>query len=343
MNLAERTIRLHTFCSVKGGVGKSTLATSAAKYIAQKNRTPIFFDCDLSGTSIADGMKLLAPEVQMIDDVVNVLGEPTKRYLSHPQTEEARRTRRTKKVKDGLTKDRPYTLPYVNDALNYAFAVRRRADVPRKAPRTDAMLWRHEKDDGVRYFPSSSLFYDVQAAMCWFLKDPFDFGYALMHVVNAAVESIPDATDVILDLPPGIYGFPHEALAIAATIEVGELFAEDLPQWVEGPIQWAINPILVTSQDPNDYVPALEFLMLRQEDLYSLRAVINKVSSNNVNALKLAAKTKLGPMLEDAKVEDKYFTTMPFDEELSKIFIDGDLDTKKIKAPLGDALRLEAK
>jgi Mrp family chromosome partitioning ATPase len=51
--MPPRTIGLHVFCSAKGGVGKSTLAVAAAKLLADRGRTCVLVDADLTGTPSA--------------------------------------------------------------------------------------------------------------------------------------------------------------------------------------------------------------------------------------------------------------------------------------------------
>ena len=53
-----------SFHSVKGGVGKSTLSTRCALALARKRpeRRVYLVDLDLTGTSLADGLPLRAPD-----------------------------------------------------------------------------------------------------------------------------------------------------------------------------------------------------------------------------------------------------------------------------------------
>ncbi len=338
----KRIVRLHLFCSVKGGVGKSTLATAAAKLLVHLGRKPAFLDCDLSGTSIADGLRLCAPDVPTNRELADVLAEPTGRHLSVAETEEKRRDRKRRKSDDGPTKDFPYLPPYLNDALIYANRVRRRTDDWPKAPRTDALIWLHETNDGVLYLPSSSILEDVQGSMSWFLGKPYDFAYALMTTIDSLVENRPELTDLVLDLPPGLYGFPHEALMMAINIETNDRFAEGFPQWVDGPIQWDVNPFMVTSQDPNDFIPAMEYILRNQDELPSLLAVVNKRTQPLTDIQKNARK-KLGPMLANSGIEATHLKEVGFYDALAKLFWDGDIAQKDIPEPLLDILRLRTK
>jgi len=342
--VSKRVVRLHLFGSVKGGVGKSTLATAAAKLLALKGQKPAFVDCDLSGTSIADGLRLRAPDVPMTEGLLDVLAEPTGRHLSVDDTEKLRRRRGVLRAeddptKDGPTKDRPYPPAFLNDALNYAYLVRRSdLDLP-KSPRTDALVWIHEKEDGVLYLPSSSILEDVQGSMGWFMDEPYDFAYSLMICVDALLEHRQELTDIILDLPPGLYGFPFEALMIAQNIEAQVRFPEGFPQWVGGPIEWQVNPFMVTSQDPNDFRPALEYVARHRDDLPSLHALINK-RTRPFDEIKTRAREKLGPMLAHAGIEETKLKEIGFVEAFATLFLDGDVEPKAIPEGLMQALRL---
>ena len=59
----NQPLRIHAFCSVKGGVGKSTLAVACATRLARQGREVVLIDADLTGSSLADGLTLEAPLV----------------------------------------------------------------------------------------------------------------------------------------------------------------------------------------------------------------------------------------------------------------------------------------
>jgi len=56
--ISMRPLGLHVFCSVKGGVGKSTLAVVTGKLLASLGRVPVVVDLDMLGASLADGRDL---------------------------------------------------------------------------------------------------------------------------------------------------------------------------------------------------------------------------------------------------------------------------------------------
>ena len=108
-----RKITLHVFASAKGGVGKSSLAVACAKLIAQgRDRLPVVIDADMTGTSLADGMRLLAPDATLRSDgTIDIEAGPTGRFLPLDEVKRRRRLRRDSRDKRGLPP------PFLNDAL----------------------------------------------------------------------------------------------------------------------------------------------------------------------------------------------------------------------------------
>src|SRR4051812_15961136 len=136
-----RKITLHVFASAKGGVGKSTLAVTCAKLLAEgRDRLSIVVDADMTGTSLADGLHLLAPDTMLLSDgtvararpgpprgealprpapapmllsegTVDIEAAPSGRFLSREEVKRPRRLRRDSRNKRGLPP------PFLNDAL----------------------------------------------------------------------------------------------------------------------------------------------------------------------------------------------------------------------------------
>src|SRR5688500_17844850 len=130
----NRNITLHVFCSVKGGVGKSTLATTCAKLLAGSGRAPLLVDADLTGTSLADGLRLCAQKTALRPDgTVNVEAAPTGEFCTRDEVVRLRRRRRDTPERKGLP---PAYLndalrPYLDSKLEYEGEVR-----------VDALFWR---------------------------------------------------------------------------------------------------------------------------------------------------------------------------------------------------------
>ena len=108
-----RKMAIHAFVSAKGGVGKSTLATSCALLNHAKGRHVAVFDLDLTGSSLGDGLPLQAPDLSCgtsgeLDLRTNAPGL----LLSRQETERRWRERRA------AGSDARW-LPYLNDCFRF--------------------------------------------------------------------------------------------------------------------------------------------------------------------------------------------------------------------------------
>jgi hypothetical protein len=335
--VSERTITLHTFASVKGGVGKSTLAIVTAKLLAKAGRVPAVVDCDLTGTSIADGLLLCAPNAVLREDgSVDLDAPPTGRWLSVEETRAARRRRRTAEWRDRI-----HPPPYLNDVLELVYA--REAAGKSDPVRTDAAVWRHEKPDGVLYLPSSALHHDIVQSLKWYNeRDSFDWAQCIMWALDDLSQEVPELTDVVLDLPPGTWGFPHEAMMIASLLLKGAPLPEGLPRWTDGPTRWQANPLLITSGDGNDLLPAVEYLGRHyREHLPALRLLANR-ATEGLDVIRERGRKSLGPALEGVGFEERV-ETVPEVDVLARIFKEGDAPLSAAVQGLRVPLRLEAK
>lgn len=326
--MSDRTITLHTFCSVKGGVGKSTLAVVCARLLALSKRVPVLMDCDLTGTSIADGLRLVAPKIAAgADGGVDLSAAPSGEHLA--SVEETRRLRTERR--DSGWKDRVHPPPYLNDILERRF-------VGSEPVRADAALWRHELADGVAYLPSSSIHHDLIRSLAWYNdREPFDWAQTFLWVLDDLARYKEDLTDVVVDLPPGTWGFPHETMVIVSTLLSGTPLPDGYPQWHKGPIRWRTNPFVVTSSDGNDLVPALEYLGRNVHDrLRTLRPLVNKVTEGP-DAVRDRARRLLGPALSASGLEQSLHF-VPELRFLATIFKEGagalDDDVRALKSTL---------
>jgi hypothetical protein len=312
--MSDRTIALHVFCSVKGGVGKSTLATVLAKQLAEQKRVPVLVDCDLTGTSLADGLRLRAPRVPVrADGTLDLGAAPTG---EHHDLDETRRLRRRRR--DAVTGDRITAPVYFNDILGHP------SEEDERGLRADAALWRHEKDDGVAYLPSSSIQRDVVKSLDWF-NSPVGFDWArraLWTFHNLATHRS-DLTDIVVDLPPGTWGFSHQMLVVAATLHAQKPLPPGYPPWDAGAIRCQARAFLVTSQDNNDLLPALEFVAAHQRQLPTLAPLANRVTLSP-NALRENVRSLLGPAASASGLEER-LTKVDHDRKLAEIFQVGDV------------------
>ncbi len=306
---AKRGITLHVFCSIKGGVGKSTLATACAKLLAANGRVPLLVDADLTGTSIADGLSLSAPKTGLRDDgTVDVEAAPTDQLFHREEVVRLRRLRRDHPQKKGLPP------AYLNDALRPYLENNLERYV---AVRIDALLWRYENDDGVRYLPSSALRHDVEESLGWFARETFDWTGAMILLLDSASTCWPALTDVVIDVPPGLFGFSQEMLALASTLMHGSL-PDGYPDWKTGPVVWDARAFLVSTSDKNDILPVYEYVAQNVTRLTGARVLINKGTT-----VAPAPEELLGPML-GAQIDAGRIQQVPFlPRTLGRIFLEG--------------------
>ena len=321
-----RNITLHVFCSVKGGVGKSTLAVACAKLLAKSGRQPLVIDADLTGTSLADGMRLCAPQTTLrADGTVDVEAPPTGVFFSRAEVERLRRARRDNPTKKGLPP------PYLNDALRPYLESKVEKYV---GLRVDALMWREEDDDNVWFLPSSALQRDVGESLGWFGLAPYDWMGAMTLILNKVSLQWPELTDVVLDVPPGLFGFGQQMLMLARLL-MGSGLPEGYPDWKNGPVTWSARAFLVTTSDANDILPVYEYMAQNATELLGVRVLLNK--STTVIPSPTAV---LGPML-GAQIDLRRVVQVPLlMPTLGRIFVDGTLridDALKGLTPLFNA------
>ena len=311
----NKKITLHVFCSVKGGVGKSTLATTCAKLLAANRRVPLLIDADLTGTSLADGLKLRAPKTAVHPDgTVNVEAPATGEFMKLDEVARHRRLRRDNPVKKGLP---PAYLndalrPYLESKVQYAGEVH-----------VDALLWRHEVDDGVWYLPSSALRQDLAESLGWYSLEVFDFMGAMTVLLDTVSHQRPELTDVIIDVPPGLFGFGQEMLALASAL-TGDGLPEGYINWKTGPVVWDARAFLVTTPDANDVLPVYEYVAQHITELFGARILLNKSTTVPPPPEKVIGPT-LGALIDTQRIAQVAF--LP--QTLGRIFQDGDLDKDK--------------
>lgn len=248
-----RKIRLHAFASVKGGVGKSTLAFTTACLQARFGKT-VFLDCDLSGTSVADGLELEAAK-----------SESPGEFYTSSETIEQRALRRSWD-RNGSPK-----IAYLNDILSFGRADEKECSVA-------SLLWRSKEHSDLGILPSSSLARDVEQALTWLHDESLPlWTQRLAWILFALLEQIPDLEDIVCDLPPGLFGFSREVLAVLAALSQGRDLPSGYPNLGDA-AAWSVHPILVTSQDSNDLVLALESYASLLMPLPRLRVVVNRAS-----------------------------------------------------------------
>jgi hypothetical protein len=307
--MSSPTVTLHVFCSAKGGVGKSTLAVACAKLLAQAGRQCVLIDADLTGTSLADGLRLCAPVVRTGDDgQLDFFAPPTGQFMSRAETDMARNARYLNEWRK-----RPPAPPYLNDILIQG---ERDAEC-----RVESLWWKHEQDeDGVRFLPSSPLKQDIAIALGWFRAEPFDWLHRFMWLLQGMREQLPSVSEVVIDLPPGLFGFGHETLALLSNLETRRVFPPGFPEW--NPDEWKGKPYIVTTEDRNDFVVALEYWASQRVNLPHLNIILNRATQGRSAWFFDEVDKHFGPAMKIERAR-----VLPIDElkSLRELFISGGL------------------
>jgi NUBPL iron-transfer P-loop NTPase len=271
------TVRLHcySFHSVKGGVGKSTLATLLASGLARDMPTTLV-DMDLTGTSLGDVLPLEAPRWS---GAMRLAEPPDGGFHDRDQTRECIAKR------GGAPKSALAEPPYLNDFLLYADP---EWDISADM-HTDSLGWRMRgADKNLRVFPSSALPRDLERI----LPVIFDEEHAaflegrLEFLLDGIVRhSAPDVTEraVVFDTPPTIPGLSRTVLGLALRLGRADKrpLADDnfIPAALErAEVRWTI--FVVVTMDMQDLRAANRWLELVQPDEERFfRVVVNRVSA----------------------------------------------------------------
>lgn len=314
--MKKRTIKLRAFCSAKGGVGKSTLAVTCSRLLAEQAGLGVLLDCDMSGTSIGDGLKLRAPKVRRLPDArsMDLLAPASREFHTEEETVALRDQR-----KELEWESYPPLLPYFNDALLY------------QNPEGEddcclpAMLWRHSNEhDPVFYFPSSSLPQDVSTALGWLYRDKLSqWKQRLAWILYTLAEQMPDLAFVVLDLPPGLFGFTREVLSLLAHLGKEAPLGPDFPALLSMDINWKIKPFIVMTADTNDLVVAMEAYTALKNDLSTLIPLLNR-SSEGLEVVKHRIRKRF-ERFGALGVEERLRSVGEMRTTLGKVFVDGGL------------------
>ncbi len=304
-------VKLYCFCSVKGGTGKSTLSVATAHYWAQQGQKVVVLDCDLVGTSLADGLLLKAPKLPVLDrGRLDLSAGPTE-YLTPAEVRRARIPR--------IANPAPYVpmgVPYLNDFFSSGTF----------PCNVEALFWRHEVEsalwqNNLRYLPSSAAPADAEQVAGWLhttLSEEPDPRWAgkLSDLLEALMTAADPPQVIVLDLPPGLFGFSRQVLTLLYYLQRRAPLPDgfpDLYRW-----QWKLIRHLVMTQDRNDWRMGLEHrnLLLTQEGAAPLPAVINRLTMGETALRNLVKRD-----FPDTGVE-KSLKMVAADDQLSKIFRD---------------------
>jgi hypothetical protein len=271
--MAERMIQLRAFFSTKGGVGKSTLAVACAKLLAASGRKVALIDADVTGTSLSDGLDLCAPDVMPHADGGYDATVAPAGMLDLGATTRARDRRAIEMFRqedDSAPRPAP---PFLNDLLVYD--VSGAPDV-----KLASMLWRHVREDGVLYLPSSPTVADLALASRWLHEEGRDLWRRQMAwVIHLLADQVDGLTDILFDMSPGTTGLVHDVLELCNHLAL--LGAKELPEGYppldRGGVRWRFDPLLITSRDRNDLRVAVEWYARNRVNAPSLRLVANRL------------------------------------------------------------------
>lgn len=331
-----RTITLHTFCSVKGGVGKSTLAVACASLLAESGHPTLVLDADLTGTSLADGLRLQAPVLALRQDGTLDLATTPEPPRFYSEEESQRLLRRRWEATDG----QPRHVPLLNDALAYeAFTDRG----PQQGEcRIDALLWRHASDNGVRYLPSSATQVDVEDALGWLYRTDYPLIWVrrLTWLLHEALQRLPDLRHIVIDLPPGLVGFAREVLVLLPYLAHQRPLPEGYPP-LTAAYRWRVNPFLVSSMDRNDNFAAVQYLVDLRRSLPTLLLLVNR-STTGLDPLRQTVErfAEDDPLLDG--LEKAVIAVDEMRSTLGRVFVEGGLTLDSRVRALRQKLRLEA-
>lgn len=328
-----RKMGFYLFASVKGGVGKSTLAVLATKLLAERGRHPVLLDSDVLGSSLADGLGICAPVIAHGDTGPDYRAPPTGQWHSLVETRQLRDARRLSLEERGNSENAALSPPFLNDALLFE-AASVQTDC-----RVDAMLWRHSPRGNDRYFPSSPVRFDGMRIAPYITGNDLHFSWVrrTAWIIDALISNNREITDVIVDLPPGTWALSHEALVLAGKIE--QPLPSGYPQW-QDEIAWTAVPTIVTTPDRNDRLLAMEYWNFAREKIKGLGVLMNRTRGSTV-ALKKAIHDDLPRPLQQLGIENTVRFAPNLSRSLGQLFVDGALQIDESLRELSPPLRLD--
>lgn len=258
--------------SVKGGVGKSTVATLAALSLARRSPSvPVFLiDMDLTGTSLADVLPLEAPRWLDCD----VMPDPT----TVPTEFWDRATSLDLMEKRDLSGARH--VPFLNDFLLYAtpdwYA---EADMP-----VEAVAWRiADGPSNLKVVPSSALPTDLERTLA-VIFDEQHSAYLegrLERFLNGLCQATQSEIEVVFDVPPTIPGLSRAVLSLGLRLGAAQKQPLARDDFIPAPLadrEVSARALMLTTLDLQD-LRAMHRWMSRvlepEEALF--KVVINRV------------------------------------------------------------------
>lgn len=277
-------LRGYSFHSVKGGVGKSTLAVNWAVQQARLHpEVPVFLiDMDLTGTSLADVLPLRAPAWRGMgtksEPILTIDGPPDEFLPRKPDTVD-RIEWRDEHLQGAPADGRPAFVPFLNDYLLFhPQRWDREADLE---PRF--LTWRMEGGPAnLHVLPSSALPYDLRRIV----PVVFDEYYAgflegRAEWLFASLLGNDKEVVVVVDTPPTIPGLSRAIISLG--LRLGQEPKQPLseggqlpPSLEDAEITWRAG--LVTTPDLQDLRAAARWYEYTQRSERSIvRLLLNRV------------------------------------------------------------------
>lgn len=281
---------LRSFHSVKGGVGKSTLATVSAIQLAHAHPEArvLLIDMDLTGTSLADVLPLRAPSWKEPADPVRLESEPDADLLSVEASRKGIRRR------EDCDQD-PYLrhVPFLNDYLLYAPPDGQTDADPR------GLFWRlASAPENLAVVPSSALPRDLQRILpVIFDEHQSAFLEARLEALIARVLRIDEDEDtqelrdlcVVIDVPPTLPGLSRAVLSVVLRLTAPDHVAALVDDGQSPPVFKQLGErdgmsFVVASEDFQDLRAAARWLRLADDP--RLRLIVNRSPAQGEDALR---------------------------------------------------------
>ena len=260
-----------SFHSVKGGVGRTTLALNSAIQAAVNNLDqPVYLiDVDVCGTSLVDEKELCAPKWNKKVSMETLYSVAPTGFWT-PAESKARIDNRTKK---------DLSVTFVNDWFLF--------QTPNWDNETDVLLsalcWKLEgAPSNLKVIPHSPMPADVNDIQV-LLNDENHGAFMegrLEYLLSAICEEHPDKTPIVVfDCPQGLYGLGRSvvSLGLRLTKNPKDSLAEDggMPFALEdADVSWTIN--FVKGSDPQDARCLERWLVVAGADRNRIQVISNE-------------------------------------------------------------------
>jgi hypothetical protein len=271
---AER-LRCVSVHSVKGGVGKSSVAWLLAQRFVQEGPV-LLVDFDLTGTSLADVLALEAPDTGE-GGALDLCRAPA----AFLDVETSRTRMEQRALQPGWA---PWGVPLLNDFL---LAEPKDPYDPAYDHQPLSLAWRVRDLPDLRVLPSSALPRDLVAILpiiydelrAAYLESRIEWLLELL-LRRTASETSAGVRTVVFDAPPTIPGLSAALLSLAMRLPDRVHLVPDAPAsspprlFQDVDVSW--TPLLIVSPDHQDLRAAERWLVGREEaEIARLQVVVN--------------------------------------------------------------------